>query len=320
MKPFIASRIKGFAFGTVFLIICAPLDALEVRRVRLDSYKPSEKTFSQQTEGHKTPAEKELEKEAGETAPVPSRSFGTSDWTTECVKWTFSPEDSASEPEWLRSEEWEDYCEWRPDGRGGQYRDCRRRWRGSVREKVQIFIQDRKANTPHPWEAETFRMCLQGHWLYFDELETAYEYDSKFRKNSGIVDLAPKKKILTEPDPSGVSFSSYQVDKEASSLRLDLKDRWGSYYKSFGGEATFIHVVLRRKKDWATDPILLSADISFSPKESYTIRFADYSSLFSEPLKAEEKYHVEWGFSRQGAVSLPKLMKQKDTEDIEFRP
>lgn len=226
----------------------------------------------------------------------------------DCVEWTFEPADKDSEPVWLRSTSYREECRYDPRGA----RDCWCRPDFTTRVKAQVRIPNRKA--VFPWEREVFRICLEDRWLYYDEIALAWEYDSHFIKNTGIVEAEPKRKVAMNPDPEGIRVESFALDAAARNYTLVLADKWAASYK---GEQTVLKLALK-KKAFLGSSTVFQTELRLAPADRYTVRFADYAAQFKQPLEAGEKYFVDWSFQRAGPISKDKVVDPDDTEKVEF--
>ncbi|OGS01937.1 MAG: hypothetical protein A3G41_08975 [Elusimicrobia bacterium RIFCSPLOWO2_12_FULL_59_9] len=240
-------------------------------------------------------------------------------YSRDCVTFTFLPEDTRSEAVWLRSEEWAEQCDYDPNR--GRY--CREVPRFTYREKVQIFIDDRK--TPLPWEEESFRVCLEGPWVDLYEEEAAYEYSlNRGNSRNGIFHIAPGKKVAMSPDFNGLKLEYFGMDDDKKNFKMVFHDKWARHYDE-AGDATEIWIDLRHVLSGRTDPTVFETRVRLSTtKDRFEIRFAELPVEFKEALKPGDKYHVDWSFKRLGKLSSDKEQKHpsKDPEkdDVVFLP
>lgn len=247
---------------------------------------------------------------AKDTAKVSAARVSATRYETDCVRFTFAPDDAAtSEAVWLRSTEWVEECHWGDPRHGG--RQCWERPGYTYRERVQITLRDRKPLLP--WESDTFRVCLQGPWLDIDDVATAYDYKvvNGGDRNGHFV-LAPTKKTPMKPDPAGIAAQSL-----SSALALTLKDKWASYY---AGEKVSFKLTLKKDVPNWFDPTLIEKEVVFAAADPYSVDLKAYAGEFSQKLEAGKKYYVKISFKRLGQVSKDSSVDIGETEHVEYRP
>jgi len=230
-------------------------------------------------------------------------------WERDCVHFVFEPKDRESEAVWLTSTEYVEECTY--DERG-----LRRCWevpRFRTRARVQVRIPQRQE--PYPWEREVFEMCLEGNWLTFDDIRPAFDYDARFIDRTGIVELKPKKKIPTDPDPDGIRVESFGLDAASGHFLLTLSDRWAIFYQ---GEKTVLKVALK-KKVFLGSQTLFEGEFSLDPAERYVVRFADLAGQFKSQPKEGDRCFVAWSFRRIGKISKDRRMEGDNSPVVEFR-
>lgn len=245
---------------------------------------------------------------AEDKAPVESAQVGGTRYERDCVRFTFSAEDSSrSDSVWLRSQEWVQEC--RHDPRG-QWR-CWERPGITYHERARITLQDRKPL--YPWEYDSFVVCLQGPWLDIYERETAYEYKllDGGRRNGDFV-LTPVKKIAMAPDEDGLS-----VDSWTSTLTLGLKDKWASHY---AGERTYLKLTLKKQVPNWFDETVGEIELTLPAAAGYQVHLLDHAAKFSQRPEPGKNYYVKYAFKRVGKISKPDLVSGGETGKVAYRP
>lgn len=247
-----------------------------------------------------------------ETAPIKAAQMSSTRYDSDCVTFRFGPNDPLqSEGVWLNSREWVEECHYEPHpphGGGGRY--CHERPGYSYRERVQVTLRERKPL--YPWEADSFRVCLQGPWIDVDELETAYDYsrDGGGSRDGNIV-LVPGRRLLTRADRAGITGSL------TAGLKLNLADRWASYY---AGEKVTLRLKLRRDVPNWFDSTLLEKEFTFPTAEAYLVDFQAFAKDFAHKAEAGKNYYVELSFKREGSVSKNDWVKETETGRVAYQP
>lgn len=228
------------------------------------------------------------------------------DYTRDCAVLTFGPDDPLkSEGVWLRSQEWEEYCDYYTDPNGHQIPNCHTVPGQSWRQKAQIIItQDRELL---PWEIEAFEVCLEGPWMNIYTRAAAYKYhiNSEGSYNT-IYKLTPQEKTPMAPDSAGLAVESFVYNADDKNFTLNTKDIWTDYYQ---GEQVRIHAVLYRDVPNWFDSKIGELDMTFDSADGYTMLLD-----FGKKLKSG-KYYAKWGFTRIGRVSTDKYIKKGNTSE-----
>lgn len=244
---------------------------------------------------------------------VEAESVGMRRYDSDCVTFTFSPTDAnVSETVYLRSTEWVEECTHTGDPRHGGGRQCWERPGMTYNERVRITLQDRQEL--FPWEYDKFRVCLQGPWLNWDDVATAYEYKSvRGGSRDGDIVLAPVKKLRMRPDPTGILMKPL-----TSSMVLGLTDKWINYYAK-DGEKVVLKVVFKKDVPNWFDPTLLETELEF-PVVPENIDLTAYAAKFSEKLQAGKKYYVKLSFKRVGRISKEDWVDAGETSPVAYQP
>lgn len=225
----------------------------------------------------------------------------------DCARFDFEPGGpSVSPTQTLRSTVYRQECRWVGDPRRGGYRDCwdRPGWTYAERATVEIA----GPQPVHPWERQSFEVCLEGNWLSFHTIAAAYDYKVS---GGGYYTLVPGKRVPMDPDPAGLTASD--LVNAGTAFAMDVSDRWASYY---AGETTRLHVALFKDvPGWRNDQVF-EADVDFPAAGSYHVDFAG----FKPKLEAGKSYYVKWGFKRLGKVSRPSFVKRGETGKTVFAP
>lgn len=257
---------------------------------------------------------KEAESRAADAKEVvEAESVGMRRYDSDCVTFTFSPTDAnVSETVYLRSTEWVEECTHTGDPRHGGGRQCWERPGMTYNERVRITLQDRQEL--FPWEYDKFRVCLQGPWLNWDDVATAYEYKSvRGGSRDGDIVLAPVKKLRMRPDPTGILMKPL-----TSSMVLGLTDKWINYYAK-DGEKVVLKVVFKKDVPNWFDPTLLETELEF-PVVPENIDLTAYAAKFSEKLQAGKKYYVKLSFKRVGRISKEDWVDAGETSPVAYQP
>ena len=225
----------------------------------------------------------------------------------DCATFRFEPTGPSVSPEVsLRSTEYIEECRWVGDPRHGGHRECWERPGWTYREQVRLEIVNRQAVLP--WERETFRVCLEGRWLDFDTVASAYDY--QVRGNGGYFTLVPGAHRRMNPDAAGIMADA--PANAAGGMALRFNDRWASYYGA--GEKTNLKAELWEAVPNWFDKKVADASGSFQPGAEYALSFP------SAGLKAGKKYYAKWSFQRLGKVSKDTWMDRGETGQTVYQP
>lgn len=244
---------------------------------------------------------------------VQAESVGFRRYDSDCVTFTFNPGDApVSETVYLRSTEWVEECHQTGDPRHGGGRQCWERPGMTYNERVRITIQDRQEL--FPWEYDKFRVCLQGPWLNWDDVATAYEYKSvRGGSRDGDIVLAPVKKLRMRPDPTGILMKPL-----SSSMSLPLTDKWADYYAK-ADEKVVLKLTFKKDVPNWFDPTLLETEVEF-PTVPAQVDLLQFASKFSEKLQAGKKYYVKLSFKRVGRISKEDWVEAGETTPVAYQP
>ncbi len=217
---------------------------------------------------------------------------------SDCVTISFGANDSPVSPMYdLRSWEQRGECYRVNDPLYGGYTDCV----SHRHERVSITIRDRRALLP--WERDTFRVCLEGSWLSFIEVETAYDYHRVSGGSfNGAYVLAPVRKVAQRPDPVGV------VGELDSALMFTLQDRWASYYS---GERIEIRYALKKHvRNWF-DAVVMEGTLDLAVADSYAVDLSKAGGFDDDA-----RYYVEYEIRRVGKISRSSFTKTLTTAKV----
>lgn len=229
----------------------------------------------------------------------------------DCVEFSFAPNDNpVSESVYLRSMEYIEECRPVGDPRNGGGQQCWERPGYSYSQRVQVTIRDRQPLLP--WERDTFRVCLDGPWLYTDVLEAAYDYKlvSAGADNGNII-VAPTRKIAMRPDPVGV------LADLSGQFVLSFKDKWASYYQ---GETIVLKVKLRKEVKFWPDYTILEKEVALPVAEAYNLDLSKFLAEFSEKPSVGTNYYVQYSIKRVGKVSRDSFTKDLETARVSYAP
>jgi len=242
---------------------------------------------------------------------VSAKSMNGLRYDMDCATFNFGPNDKpASDRVWLRSQEWETECQPVGDPRHGGGQNCWERPGMSWSQGVQITLQNRPALLP--WEHDTFRVCLQGPWIYTDTIEAAYDYQNVSpSRDGGDIVLAATRKTPESPDPVGVL-----ADLNAQ-LKVTFTDKWASYYS---GEQIALKVELKKVVKFWPDSTLLEKEITLPVAASYGVDLNKFVSEFSSKPEAGKQYYVKYSIKRIGAVSKPSYTRTLETGKASYAP
>lgn len=156
-----------------------------------------------------------------------------------------------------------------------------------------------------PWENERFRVCLKGPDLSFSYVDTAYRYS--LGRNGGSYTLTAGEKLITAPDPDGITVISFTEANGRFTARF--ADKWAQYY---GGEQVGIGATLYRRVFLLPDSKVVAADMVYSTQNGYEL------SIDAKDLKAG-KYYIKWAFRRIGAVSTGEEVPGEKSAAVEIK-
>lgn len=201
-----------------------------------------------------------------------------------------------SSPVVLKSEIFKKVCQ-RHNGR--EY--CHDELERTVEKPVIVALTGERSMLP--WEMDAFGVCLQGDNLKADVIEASHKYKVRHRSDeegNHVIEAHAKKKLRTEPDPTGIEMAGFRYDAGSAHFVLTLKDKWAEYYE---GDLTEIKFALKRDVPRWRDSTVIRKEIRLDPAASYAVRFADYPRDLREEIMSGERYYVEWSFKRKGKVS-----------------
>ncbi|MFC1521791.1 hypothetical protein ACFL6Y_05235 [Elusimicrobiota bacterium] len=232
--------------------------------------------------------------------------------TNDCRIVTFTPQDElTSRPITLVSDFYVEDC--RYDGYDGRYQ-CYDRYVRSERRTVRVSIINR--GEMFPWEADVFRVCLQGYYVNAYVVEASHDYDLDSRFQGSLIEAHALHKVASKPDPRGIRISSFDFDPQVKSFKLALTDRWAQYY---AGEQTQITVSLRKSY---SDPFykeILKKKIMLPASDVYNIDFVKYVHEFKESLRDAKQYFVKVSFTRIGRISKDTQQNIGKTRKVKVR-
>jgi hypothetical protein len=232
-------------------------------------------------------------------------------YDSDCVYFSFAPNDGpVSDSVWLRSQEWETVCQPVGDPRHGGGQNCWERPGMSWSERVRITLAGRPPLLP--WERDTFRICLQGPWIYTDQIETAYDYRfTSSRGDAGDLVATAGRRTPESPDPNGVSAAL------SGQLKVTFADKWSSYY---AGEQIALKIELKKVVKFWPDATILEKEVVVPVAAAYAVDLNQYSGSFSSKPEAGKEYYVKYSIKRIGAVSRPDYTKKLETPKISYAP
>ncbi|MDE2143159.1 MAG: hypothetical protein KGJ84_12185, partial [Elusimicrobia bacterium] len=211
---------------------------------------------------------------------------------------------------WLRSQEWVTECQPVGDPRHGGGQTCWDRPGMSWSQGVQVTLQNRPALLP--WERDSFRVCLQGPWVYTDTIEAAYDYKNvSSGRDGGDIVLAAGRRTPESPDPVGV------LADLGAQLKLNFTDKWASYY---AGEKIVLKVELKKVVKFWPDATLLDKEVTLPVAASYAVDLNQFAGSFSSKPEAGKQYYVKYSIKRVGSVSNDHDTKALETAKISYAP
>jgi hypothetical protein len=242
---------------------------------------------------------------------VSAQSMSGMRYDMDCVAFTFSAADKpASDRVWLRSQEWVTECTPVGDPRRGGGQQCYERPGMSWTQAVRITLQDRPQLLP--WEHDSFRVCLQGPWIYTDSLETAYEYRNvSSSRDAGDIVLAAGRKTPEAPDNAGVLAA---LD---SHLKLSFNDKWSSYY---AGEQIALRIELKKVVKFWPDATILEKEVTLPVSAAYGVDLNAFASATASKPEAGKEYYVKYSIKRIGSVSRQVYTKTLETAKVTYAP
>lgn len=245
-----------------------------------------------------------------DAAPVKAAYVGNR-YDMDCVRFTFAPQDAlVTDRVWLRSQEWVTECRPVGDPRHGGGQQCWDRPGYSYSEAVRLVLKDRGALLP--WEHDSFRVCLQGPWLYTDALETAYDYTLvNDGYGSGDVVLRAGRKIAQSPDPAGIAGTM------TPQLKLTFADKWASYY---AGEKVVLKLELKKVVKFWPDQTVLTKEVELPVAASYAADLNAFVGEMASKPEAGKQYYAKYSFKRVGSVSRDSWTKAQETAKVSYAP
>ncbi|MBI3565151.1 MAG: hypothetical protein HY079_08145 [Elusimicrobia bacterium] len=244
-------------------------------------------------------------------AAVKASYIGGSRYDTDCVRFTFSATDApVTDRVWLRSQEWVTECQPVGDPRRGGGQQCWDRPGFSYSEAVRITLRDRQPLLP--WEHDSFRVCLQGPWVYTDALETAYDYTLVSNgADGGDIVLAAGRKIPQSPDPGGISGTL------TAQLKMTFADKWASYY---AGEKVVLKIELKKVVKFWPDATVLTKDVELPAAAAYAADLNAFVAEMASKPEAGKQYYAKYSFKRVGSVSRDSWTKAQETGRVSYAP
>jgi hypothetical protein len=232
-------------------------------------------------------------------------------YDADCATFDFGANDKpASDRVLLRSQEWVTECMPVGDPRHGGGQNCWDRPGNAWTQDVSVTLRNRPA--PLPWEHDSFRVCLQGPWIYTDTIEAAYDYSNVSPdRNGGDVVLAAGKRTPESPDPVGVL-----ADLNAQ-LKMTFADKWSSYYP---GERIALKVELKKVVKFWPDATILEKEVTLPVAAAYGVDLNKFAAEFSSKPEAGKEYYVKYSIKRIGAVSKPSYTKTLETAKVSYTP
>ncbi len=229
----------------------------------------------------------------------------------DCATISFGAADkTVSDRVWLRSQEWNTQCVPVGDPRHGGGQNCWEVPGTSWSQGVQITLQGRGALLP--WERDSFRVCMNGPWVYADPIQTAYDYKEISNGNDGDIVMAAVGRTPEAPDPVGV------LATVTPQLVATFTDKWASYYP---GETITLRVELKKDVPIFPDSTLLKKDIVLPVAASYSVDLSKYASEFSQQPAAGKKYYVRYSIRRDGGtVSSTAFTDELETAKVSYAP
>lgn len=229
----------------------------------------------------------------------------------DCVAFTFSPTDNpVSESVYLRSTEYVTECQPVGDPRHGGGQNCWERPGYSYSQRVQVTIRDRQPLLP--WEHDTFRVCLDGPWIYSDVVEAAYDYKlvSAGADNGNII-VAPTRKVAMRPDPVGV------LAELSGQFVMNFKDKWASYYP---GENVVLKITVKKVVKFWPDYAVLEKELTLPVAEAYKVDLNKFLPDFTTKPEAGKDYYAVYSIKRTGKVSKNDFTKSLETARVSYAP
>ncbi|MFI5346687.1 MAG: hypothetical protein ACHQ51_09970 [Elusimicrobiota bacterium] len=242
---------------------------------------------------------------------VASTALNAMRYDMDCASFNFGPNDKpVSDRVWLRSQEWVTECQPVGDPRHGGGQNCWERPGMSWSQGVQLTLQNRPALLP--WEHDSFRVCLQGPWVYTDTIEAAYDYKTASTgRDGGDIVLVAGRKTPESPDPVGV------LADLGAQLKLNFTDKWASYYP---GEQIVLKVELKKVVKFWPDATLLDKEITLPVAATYGVDLNQFAGSFSSKPEAGKQYYVKYSIKRVGSVSNDRYTKTLETAKISYAP
>jgi hypothetical protein len=242
---------------------------------------------------------------ASAPAPVAASSpIRSQRYDSDCVSVSFNATDAAaSERFMLRSQEWVWECVNTGDPRRGGGRQCWERPGFSWSRVVRVERTELKPMLP--WEKDSFQVCLQGPWLDSRPLRTSHKYRLVSDGRDGTIAYAPGEKLLTRPDPAGVTIASL-----SSAFTLTLSDRWADHY---AGESIRLKITV--KKDKIFSPTAGEFSVDLPAASSYRLDLAA-----KVKLEAGKGYFVKVEFQRPGKVSSDEAVSGGQSTTVKYQP
>ena len=265
------------------------------------------------TRGFDLGAAMEAAAPAPEASPARLQFFNKLRATKGCRFVSFKAGDPAvSAPVTLTSHVFETVCEQYQDGR-----HCYEKLLRRGRRKVTVELTGDR--TPLPWEREVFGVCLEDTTVTAEVVEASHDYEIIEKPGLPVyrVEARAKRRIAGAPDPSGLTAGSWEVPTGAVAPRLELKDKWASFYGTApGAERTVIKVTLKQDNPLWFDGVILEKELELPPAALYSLDFSGYAAEFRRPLEPGRQYYVKWGFSRKGAISKGAFINGGETTRI----
>ncbi len=251
-------------------------------------------------------------KEAAKTdgSVVSAQSMG-SRYDMDCADISFRAGDGAtSAGVALRSQEWETQCQPVGDPRYGGGQNC---WDVPGMSWNQTVSVTRQNPQPLlPWEHDTFRVCLQGPWIFTDAVQTAYSYKVVSNgADTGEVVVLAGGRTPEPPDPAGVLATL------TPQLKVVLADKWVSYYAL---EKITLKLKLKKVVKFWPDATLLEKEVSVPVSASESVDLRQFLGEFSSQPEAGQQYYVEYSIARVGSVSDASFTKELETGKVSYAP
>jgi hypothetical protein len=245
---------------------------------------------------------------AHDKTAVTAQAWGGQRYDVECAAVTFGANDKpVSDRVWLRSQEWVTECAPVGDPRRGGGQQCWERPGMSWNEPIQITLQNRPALLP--WERDSFRVCLQGPWVYVDTIEAAYDYRTVSGRNGDDIVLAAGRRTPESPDPVGVL-----ADLNAQ-FKVSFADKWASNY---AGEKIVLKMELKKVVKFWPDATVLTKEAAFPVAASYGVDLNQFAAEFKP--EAGKQYYVKYSIKRVGSISNDRFTRALETGKISYAP